>query len=36
MRTCLRSDRLVRPVLVRRLHVDLMRIFATACHPTGH
>lgn len=28
------DGRLVRPMLVRRLHVDLMRIF-TACCPTG-
>jgi hypothetical protein len=26
--------RLDRPALVRRLHVDLMRIFAAACRPT--
>jgi hypothetical protein len=25
-----------RPMLVRRLHVDLMRIFAAACRPTEH
>jgi hypothetical protein len=28
------ADRLVRPMLVRRLHVDLMRT-VTACCPTG-
>jgi hypothetical protein len=25
------TDRVIRPLLVRRLHVDLMRIFAAAC-----
>jgi hypothetical protein len=27
------ADRLTRPPLVRRLHVDLMRIFTAACRP---
>lgn len=28
------SLRLDQPPLVRRLHVDLMRVFAAACRPT--
>jgi hypothetical protein len=33
MRARAHADRLVRPMLVRRLHVDLMRIFTAACCP---
>jgi hypothetical protein len=29
------ADRTIRPFLVRRLHVDLMRILAAGCRTSG-